>query len=37
MKGASKEVLPAHFGLVEWFRPGEHARVERVYYVSDTR
>ena len=27
---AVDEGLPAHFGMVEWFRPGEHQRVERV-------
>ncbi len=35
MRGASTEGLPAHFGMVEWFRPGEHARVERV--LSDMK
>lgn len=27
--------LPRHFGIVEWFRPGEHERVERV--LADIR
>ncbi|HBG07768.1 MAG: NAD-dependent dehydratase [Geobacteraceae bacterium GWC2_58_44] len=30
MKAPSAEGLPGHFGLVEWFRPGEQHRVERV-------
>jgi CDP-paratose 2-epimerase len=30
MKPKIAEALPAHFGMVEWFRPGEHERVERV-------
>jgi CDP-paratose 2-epimerase len=30
MKGKSAEGLPSHFGVVEWFRPGEQERVERV-------
>lgn len=30
MKRTFAEGLPGHFGLVEWFRPGEHARVEQV-------
>lgn len=30
MKATFAEGLPAHFGLVEWFRPGEHDRVEQL-------
>ncbi|UFS72142.1 GDP-mannose 4,6-dehydratase [Geomonas sp. RF6] len=30
MKGTGKGGLPGHVGIVEWFRPGEHDRVERV-------
>lgn len=35
MTAATREGLPSHFGLVEWFRPGEYARVERV--LSDLK
>ncbi|HJV33573.1 NAD-dependent epimerase/dehydratase family protein [Geomonas sp.] len=35
MKGSDAQKLPGHFGMVEWFRPGEHERVERV--LSDLR
>ncbi len=30
-----KENLPEHFGIVEWFRPGEYDRVEKV--LSDMK
>ena len=30
MKATFAEGLPGHFGVVEWFRPGEHARVEQL-------
>lgn len=30
MKATFAEGLPGHFGLVEWFRPGEQERVEKV-------
>ncbi|HJV64411.1 MAG TPA: NAD-dependent epimerase/dehydratase family protein [Geomonas sp.] len=35
MKGSNAEKLPGHFGMVEWFRPGEHERVEKV--LADLR
>jgi CDP-paratose 2-epimerase len=35
MKAKTGQALPAHFGMVEWFRPGEHERVERV--LSDMK
>ncbi len=35
MKGATSEVAPGSFGIVEWFRPGERERVERV--LSDMK
>ena len=30
MKITVKQNLPKHFGIVEWFRPGEYERVEKV-------
>ncbi|ACH38701.1 NAD-dependent nucleoside diphosphate-sugar epimerase/dehydratase [Citrifermentans bemidjiense Bem] len=35
MKRATSEAVPEHFGIVEWFRPGERERVERV--LSDMK